>query len=139
MNASTYFVKTGKRKESGPYSGAQIVDMIRRRDLVFGSQLREEGQPKWTPIQQSPFAPQVIEQANIQRMVASTCPKCGAGMAVVLKPRGTFLLILGSLLVPVFGVGFIFLVPGLLLRLFAKAKALWRCATCNYQGKGAAA
>ncbi|MBI1763822.1 MAG: zinc ribbon domain-containing protein [Acidobacteria bacterium] len=75
----------------------------------------------------------MVEQANLARLAASTCPNCSAAMAVVIKRSGLglALVILGVALTP-FLIGIPLFIAGYMLRFGGKGRACYRCPRCNY-------
>jgi uncharacterized membrane protein YvbJ len=85
-------------------------------------------------ISSSKFSGTAVQQVNAERIAASRCPRCGVGMAVVIKRSrfGLALVILGILLTPAFGIGIPIFVVGYLMRWGGKGRACYQCPGCNY-------
>jgi predicted RNA-binding Zn-ribbon protein involved in translation (DUF1610 family) len=85
----------------------------------------------WTPITRSEFGPAVTQQAGLERLASSSCPRCGAGMAVVSK-RSTFgmVLIIIGVFTTIAVIGFFLILVGYLMR--KKVKVSYQCPRCNY-------
>jgi len=90
------------------------------------------GGSTWVPITQSPFARDIVTQASVDRLAASTCPRCGAAMAVVTKKSAfATILILVGIITSVFIIGVILIIMGVMMR--RKGKVAYQCPRCNYR------
>src|ERR1035441_1100947 len=69
----------------GPFTEDAIRSMIARQQIKITDFVVLSGGSTWVPITQSPFARDIVTQASVDRLAASTCPRCGAAMAVVAK------------------------------------------------------
>lgn len=73
-----------------------------------------------------------------QRIVSNTCPRCGSGMAVVMRRSrfGLALFLFGLMIVwiPIFGwvFGTLMMVTGFYLRWGTKGRVHYQCPGCNY-------
>jgi predicted RNA-binding Zn-ribbon protein involved in translation (DUF1610 family) len=108
--------------------------MILQRQISVNDSVAVQGSNNWIPVSQSVFAPHVAQQLNIDRMASSTCPQCGAGMAVVIKRSGLglALIIIGVVLTPAFGIGIPIWIAGMIIRWGGKGQAAYRCPRCNF-------
>ncbi len=118
----------------GPIEHDAIKALIDQQQVRLSDSIRAEGSDTWTPILQSPFASLVSQRANLDRLAASSCPRCGAAMAVVMRRSkvGLVLVIIGLLTTPLFGIGIPIFVVGFILRWGLKGKATYQCPRCNY-------
>jgi hypothetical protein len=115
----------------GPFRDSEIKALIAQQRIRISDSIRVEGASTWTPISQTPFGPLVVQQAGLERLASSSCPRCGAGMAVVSKRSsfGMFLIILG-VFTSVAVIGIFLILIGYLMR--KKVKVSYQCPRCNY-------
>jgi predicted RNA-binding Zn-ribbon protein involved in translation (DUF1610 family) len=106
--------------------------MIARQQIKITDSVVLSGGSIWIPITQSPFARDIVTQASVDRLAASTCPRCGAAMAVVMK-KSTLatILILVGIISSIFLIGIILIVIGVIMR--RKGKVAYQCPRCNYR------
>src|ERR1019366_5461516 len=62
----------------GPFSEEEIRSMIAQQQIKITDSIVLAGGSAWVPITQSPFARYIVNQASVDRLAASTCPRCGA-------------------------------------------------------------
>ncbi len=72
--------------------------------------------------------------AMLGRIAITTCPRCGAGMAIVRKRSklGLGLIIFGILTIWLVGLGVIFIICGIVLNIIKLRKLAYQCPNCNY-------
>jgi hypothetical protein len=101
----TWHVTFATGQTGGPYTEDEIIAMIFRQQIKITDAVVAHGGTVWVPITQSPFARHIVSQASIDRLAASTCPRCGGAMTVVLRRSGTSkaFLITGLLTIWMFG------------------------------------
>jgi predicted RNA-binding Zn-ribbon protein involved in translation (DUF1610 family) len=106
--------------------------MIAGQQIKITDSVLLAGGSKWIPITQSPFAREIVSQASVDRLAASTCPRCGAAMAVVTK-KSTMatILILVGIITSVFLIGVVLIVTGVIMR--RKGKVAYQCPRCSYR------
>ena len=82
----------------------------------------------------SHFAVGAAAAALHQRIAANACPRCGTGMAVVIKrsKMGLVLVIVGLVTTPAFGIGLPIFIVGYIMRWGGKGRAAYQCPGCNY-------
>jgi hypothetical protein len=109
--------------------------MIAKQQIKITDSVVVDGSLKWIPITQSPFASHVASQASIDRLASSTCPQCGAGMAVVLRRSGASkaFFIIGLLTIWMFGFGVIFLIIGYIVG--RNPAPQYECPRCKYKAR----
>jgi predicted RNA-binding Zn-ribbon protein involved in translation (DUF1610 family) len=106
--------------------------MIARQQIKITDSVIAVGGSAWVPITQSPFARDIVTQATVDRLAASTCPRCGAAMAVVTKKSAmATILILVGIITSVFIIGVILIIIGVMMR--RKGKVSYQCPRCNYR------
>lgn len=130
-----YYVSTyGTGHVSGPFTDDTLRSLIVQQQVTIRDAIAVQGSQVWMPITQTNFGVLATQQANLGRIAASTCPRCGAGMAVVIKRSGLglALVIIGIALTPAFGIGIPIFIVGYLLRWGGKGTAAYRCPQCNY-------
>jgi hypothetical protein len=68
------------------------------------------------------------------RITSTTCPRCGAGMAVVIRRSGLglALIVIGLLTTPLFCIGVPIFAVGFVMRFSGKGRAVYQCPGCNY-------
>jgi predicted RNA-binding Zn-ribbon protein involved in translation (DUF1610 family) len=106
--------------------------MISLQQIKITDSVVLSGGSTWVPITQSPFARYIVAQASVDRLAASTCPRCGAAMAVITK-KSTMatVLILVGIISSVFLIGVVFIIMGVMMR--RKVKVAYQCPRCNYR------
>src|SRR5579872_127438 len=129
-----YYVTWAHGERGGPFTEDTIKLLIAQQRLKITDAVQAEGATQWIPIAQSKFASLVAQRATITRLASSTCPMCGANMAVVIKRSGLGLapVILGIVLTPVCGIGIPLWIVGYTMRWGGKGKAAYRCPRCQY-------
>ena len=130
-----YYVSSqGTGQISGPFNGEAIQALVVQQRVTINDSIAMAGSQIWAPILQSKFASLVTQQANQSRIASSTCPRCSAGMAVVIKRSGLglALVLIGIALTPVFGIGIPIFIIGFIIRWGGKGTASYRCPRCNY-------
>jgi len=113
----TWHVCFATGQTAGPFTEEEVRAMIARQQLKITDSVVVHGGSTWVPITQSPFAPFVAGQAQMDRLASSTCPRCGAGLAVVFR-RSTasrVLILLGIMTLWIFGFGLVALIIGIVL------------------------
>ena len=132
----TWYITYATGQRGGPFTEDEVKSMIARQQIKITDSIAAQGSATWVPITQSPFAPSIVTQASMDRLAASTCPRCGAAMVAVLKQSMTprLCIIFGVLccfsliLIPV---GIILIIVGL-----AKSRnrsVFYQCPRCNYR------
>jgi zinc-ribbon domain len=129
-----YLSSFATRQVSGPFNDAAIRTMIVQRQISMNDSVAVQGSNDWVPVAQSVFASNMAQQLNMDRVASSTCPQCGAAMAVVIKRSGLglALIIIGVVLTPAFGIGVPIWIAGMIIRWGGKGKAAYRCPRCNF-------
>jgi predicted RNA-binding Zn-ribbon protein involved in translation (DUF1610 family) len=116
----------------GPFTEDAIRSMIARQQIKITDSVVLSGGSTWVPITQSPFARDIVTQASVDRLAASTCPRCGAAMAVVTKKSAmATILILVGIISSVFIIGIVLIIIGVMMR--RKGKVAYQCPRCNYR------
>jgi len=98
-----YHVLRATTKEVlGPLSESRVKDRINEKRITASDSITSTGNQKWIPILQSPFSKQLVDQMNIERVAATTCPRRGSAMVGVVKgsQTGLLLIIIGVVLTP---------------------------------------
>jgi hypothetical protein len=118
---------------SGPFNETAIQSLIAQHQIGINDSIAVHGTNTWIPITQSKFSYLVTQHTSVGRVAASTCPHCGAGMAVVIKRSGLglALIIAGVVLTPVI-VGVPIWIIGMIIRWGGKGTAAYRCPRCNF-------
>lgn len=121
---------TGQR--GGPFSADVIRSMIARQEIKITDAVILEGGTSWVPLTQSPFAKDIAARTTVDRLAASTCPRCGAAMAIVAKSStmATILILLG-IISSIFLIGVVLIIIGVIMR--RKVKVAYQCPRCNYK------
>jgi len=129
-----YHIANATGQSMGPFNEDVIRSLIVQQRVTIKDSVRPAGGSNWIPITQSKFAHLVAGQATLNRLGASTCPACGAGLVVQIKRPGLglVLIIIGVCLTPLFGIGIPIWIVGVIIRFGGKGKAVYRCARCNY-------
>jgi predicted RNA-binding Zn-ribbon protein involved in translation (DUF1610 family) len=124
---------TGQR--GGPFTEDDIRGLIARQELKLTDSIIAEGGTTWVPITQSPFATFILRQASVNRLAASTCPRCGNAMAVILRrsSKSKLLLLCGFLTIWLFGFGVIFLILGYITG--RNPSPRYECPHCKYRAR----
>jgi DNA-directed RNA polymerase subunit M/transcription elongation factor TFIIS len=133
--AVEYYVLQARTNEIlGPISEEGIKEWILQKRITSRDSLTLVGDSTWTPLLQSQFSQNLVEQINVERLTASTCPRCGAGMVAVARGSqlGLWLIIVGVVLTPVFCIGTFLWVWGMILRHGMKGKTYLQCPRCKY-------
>jgi hypothetical protein len=135
--APVYSVRYSTGQIDGPYDEPTIKLLIAQQRLQITDSVCLQGSGCWIPVFQSKFAPLVTQSTVTGRLAASTCPACGAPMAVVIKRSGVGLafIIAGVALTPVFGIGIPIWIFGMIIRWGGTGTAVYRCARCNYSNR----
>ena len=130
--ATTWHVTFATGQSGGPFTEDEIRGMISRQEIKITDSVILSGGSTWVPITQSPFARFIVAQANVDRLAASTCPRCGAAMAIVAKgsSMGTMLILVG-IITTVFVIGVVLIIVGVMMR--RKVKVRYQCPRCNYK------
>lgn len=118
----------------GPLTQEVVKEWIAQKRLSKADAVAKIGGQGWTPLLQSEFADYILNQINIERMVASLCPNCGAEMVVLAKSSqaALWLIIFGVILTPVFCIGTVLWVWGMILMHGKKGKTYYQCPRCKY-------
>ena len=129
-----YYVSYATGGRVGPLGHDEVNRLIREQQIKISDSVCAVGEDRWMPITQSEFAELIAQSGSMERLAASTCPRCGAGMAVVLKRSrlGLVLIIIGLITTPLFGIGIPIFIVGFILRWGRKGKAAYQCPRCNY-------
>jgi hypothetical protein len=126
-----YFVTYATGRTAGPFTDEEVRGMIARQEIKITDSIAAEGSTMWVPITQSPFAPFVVAQGSVDRLASSTCPRCGAGMAVTRKtPMLAFFFIAAGIFTAVALIGIPFLIIGWTMS--RNSRFAYRCPRCNY-------
>jgi len=122
---------TGQR--GGPFTEEDIRAKIARQEIKVTDSIVAQGGSTWVPITQSPFATYIVQQASVNRLAASTCPRCGNAMVVVLRRSRTskMLLITGLLTIWLLGFGVILLILGYIAG--RNPSPRYECPNCKYK------
>ena len=130
--ASTWHVTFATGQTGGPFTEDEIRSMISQQQIKITDSVVLSGGSAWVPITQSPFSRHIVAQASVDRLAASTCPRCGAAMAVVTK-KSTLatILILVGIIATVFIIGIVLIIIGVMMR--RKGKVAYQCPRCNYR------
>jgi hypothetical protein len=133
--APTWWITYATGQTGGPYTEDDIRGMIARQQIKITDSVAANGSSLWVPITQSPFARFIVSQASIDRLAASTCPRCGGAMIVILRRSGTSkaFLITGILTIWMFGFGFIFLIIGYITG--RNPSPRYECPRCKYKAR----
>jgi len=117
----------------GPLSESRVKDWINEKRITASDSVTSTGNQNWIPILQSPFSKQLVDQMNIERVAATTCPRCGSAMVGVVRgsQTGLVLIIIGVVLTPVC-IGIPIWVVGMIMRHGQKANTYFSCPRCNY-------
>jgi len=127
-----WYVTYATGQTGGPFTEDDIRGMIARQQLKVTDSVTAQGGMRWVPITQSPFARFVVNQASIDRLAASTCPRCGAAMAVVAhqSSMGRILIIVG-IITTMFFIGIVLVIIGVIM--LRKQTVRYQCPRCNYR------
>jgi predicted RNA-binding Zn-ribbon protein involved in translation (DUF1610 family) len=130
--AANWHVTYATGQTAGPFTEDEIKSMIVRQQIKITDSVIASGGSTWVPITQSPFASYIVNQASVDRLAASTCPRCGAAMAVVAKgsSMGTILILVG-IITSIFLVGVVLIIIGVMMR--RKVRVRYQCPRCNYR------
>jgi len=128
----TWYVTLATGQRGGPFTEDAIQGMIARQQIKITDSVVAAGGSTWVPITQSPFARYIVTQTSVDRLAASTCPRCGAAMAVVTK-KSTMatILILVGIISSIFLIGVVLIIVGVMMR--RKVKVAYQCPRCNYR------
>jgi predicted RNA-binding Zn-ribbon protein involved in translation (DUF1610 family) len=130
--AATWHLTFATGQTGGPFTEDEIRSMIARQQIKITDSVVLSGGSAWVPITQSPFARDIVTQASVDRLAASTCPRCGAAMAVVTKKSAmAIILILVGIISSVFIIGIVLIIIGVMMR--RKGKVAYQCPRCNYR------
>jgi hypothetical protein len=132
-SGQSWYVSSTTGIPSGPYTEEEVSSLITARRILIGDSVAPVGGQVWTPIAQSRFASQALMQANVNRLMASTCPRCGAGLVTVTRRSGVSwaFIALGLITIWLFGVGLIFLIIGFLAG--RTPSAVLQCPNCKFR------
>lgn len=129
---NTWHVTYATGQTGGPFTEDEIRGMIARQQIKITDSVILSGGSAWVPITQSPFARDIVTQASVDRLAASTCPRCGAAMAIVTKKSAmATILILVGIISSIFIIGIILIIIGVMMR--RKGKVSYQCPRCNYR------
>lgn len=129
-----YVLHAATRQTSGPLSEDTLKEWISQKRITLQDSVTRHGEQNWTPILQSPFGKPLADQATLDRLAATTCPRCGSAMLARVKQSGTglALILIGITLSPVF-IGIPIFIVGMVMRHGGKGgKAYFSCPICNY-------
>ncbi len=130
--AATWHVTFATGQTGGPFTEDAIRSMIARQQIKITDSVVLSGGSTWAPITQSPFARYIVAQASVDRLAASTCPRCGAAMAVVTKKSAmATILILVGIISSIFLIGVVLIIIGVTMR--RRVKVAYQCPRCNYR------
>ena len=128
----TWHVTYATGQTGGPFTEDEIRSMIARQQIKITDSVAVSGGTGWVPITQSPFARYIVAQASVDRLAASTCPRCGAAMvAVVHQSSMATILIIVGIICTVFVIGIVFIIIGVMMR--RKGRVRYQCPRCNYR------
>ncbi len=133
--AAVWYVTYATGQRGGPFTEDVVRAMIARQEIKITDSVIAQGGTTWVPISQSPFASSIVHQATVNRLVSSTCPRCGGAMAVILRRSGASkaFIIIGLLSVWAAGVGFILIIIGYFLG--RNPQPRFECPTCKYKAR----
>src|ERR1041384_420849 len=129
-----YVLNAVTRQTYGPLSEETLKDWISQKRVTLQDSVTKHGEQNWIPILQSPFGRPLADQANLDRLASSTCPRCGSAMIARIKQSGTglTLILVGLFLTPIL-IGLPIFIVGMVIRHGGKGgKAYFGCPTCNY-------
>lgn len=131
-SVATWYVTFATGQRGGPFTEDAIQSMIAQQQIKITDSVAAAGGSTWVPITQSPFARHIVAQASVDRLAASTCPRCGAAMAVVTKNSAlaTFLIIIG-IFFTIAIIGIPLIIIGIMMR--KKVRVRYQCPRCNYR------
>lgn len=97
-----YILKNDTKQTLGPVETASVKQWIKERMINHDDSICKEGEENWLKIIDSDFKDEIIEKMNIDRISATTCPKCGSAMVAIVKnsPLGIWLTVIGVILIP---------------------------------------
>lgn len=129
---NTWHVTYATGQTGGPFTEDEIRSMIARQQIKITDSVVLSGGSTWVPITQSPFVRYIVSQASVDRLAASTCPRCGAAMVVITKKSAmATILILVGIISTVFLIGIVLIIMGVMMR--RKVKVAYQCPRCNYR------
>lgn len=131
--APNWFVGYPTGQRNGPFTEDEVRSMIARQQIKITDSVAVQGSATWIPITQSPFAQLIVQQASFHRLASSTCPQCGAAMAVVVRRSSASkaFFILGLLTIWIFGFGVIFLIIGYIVG--RNPTPRYECPRCGFK------
>jgi hypothetical protein len=130
--ANMWYVTFATGQRGGPFTESHVIGMIASQQIKITDSVVLAGGTSWVPITQSPFARYIVSQASVDRLAASTCPRCGAAMAVVTKSSAmATILILVGIISSIFLIGVVLIIIGVMMR--RKVKVAYQCPRCNYR------
>lgn len=118
----------------GPMGESAVKEWITQKRITSSASIAMTGDAGWVSILRSQFSQLVVDQMNVERLAASTCPRCGAGMVALAKSSqlGLWLIIIGVVLTPVFCIGTFLWVWGMILRHGIRGQTYLQCPRCKY-------
>lgn len=128
-----YILQATTNQVLGPIRETDVKDWISQNRLTSRDSLAVTGNSTWVPILQSQFKEYLVDQMNVERLAASTCPRCGAGMVALAKrsQAGLWLIIVGVILTPVC-IGTALWIWGMILMHGTRGQTYLQCPRCKY-------
>jgi hypothetical protein len=128
-----YVLHAATQQRSGPLTEEAVKEWIAQKRLSTADSVAQAGAQSWTPLLQSPFAKFAAEQITINRLAATTCPRCGSAMAAVIRRSGfgLALILIGIALTPVI-IGIPIFIVGMIVRHGGSGTTSLSCPICRY-------
>jgi hypothetical protein len=129
-----YILQASTNQTFGPLTNGVVREWIAQKRISKIDSVTKSGEQNWVPLLQSEFADEILNQISLERLAASTCPRCSAEMVVLVQDSklGLWLIIVGVVLTPVFCIGTFLWVWGMILRHGTKGKTFYQCPRCKY-------
>jgi predicted RNA-binding Zn-ribbon protein involved in translation (DUF1610 family) len=133
-NVEYYVLSASTNQTIGPLTADKIREAISFKRITTADSISKTGDAGWTPILQSEFGDGLLNQINVERIAANSCPRCGTNMVVMAQSSqaGLWLIIIGVVLTPVFCIGTFFWVWGMILMHGTRGKTYYQCPRCQY-------
>jgi GYF domain 2 len=129
-----YVLNAATRQTYGPLAEETLKEWILQKRITLQDLVNKQGEQNWTPILQSSFGKPLIDQANLDRLASTTCPRCGSAMIARVKQSATglALILVGLFLTPIL-IGLPIFIVGMVMRHGGKGgQAYFACPTCTY-------
>ncbi len=129
-----YIIQADATNPIGPASEETVKEWIAQKRISETDLVTRTGTDKWIALNESQFASDFAHRISLDHLAASTCPNCGAEMVVLSKgsQTGLWLIIIGVILTPVFCIGTVLWVWGMILRHGTRGKIYYQCPRCKY-------